>query len=678
MKDNNRLKYLAMPKSGEMDICLRQGRSKEPDSSDRPLTDIIIEKDLQLSAIIEALDGLVYICSPDYKVEFMNVRLIERTGYDGTGKRCYKVLHDRKTKCPWCVNEKVSRGQTVRWEVKSPKDGKWYYVVNTPLYRGNGSISKFSIIVDINSRKLEEEELLKHREHLEDIVEERTSELMRANELLKKEIDERKQVEKALRENQKRHSIIFEGSRDAIFISRADGRLYKVNNAATKLTGHSREELENLSLFDLHEAIDLKEYSKYFKRIWAGQSIAGKARITRKNGATVHTEYSSRKIIIDGMAYVHTIARDISEQITYEKALKLSESKYRELVQNTNSIIIRFDTQGRITFFNEYAQRFFGFSEKEIVGLNILGTIVPWTGSTGRDYRSMTIDFLQNSENYKTYETENIKSNGERVWIAWTNKKVVDAAGGKNEILSVGIDVTERKRARHHIHFLTHQLIKAQENERLKLSRDLHDNVAQDLSTLKISLETLFADQKPDIQKHVKSLSRILRRSIASVRNMAYDLRPPGLDQLGLVTTIFLFCEDFMESTGIDIDFGAAGMDELDLDYDTQINIYRLIQEAFNNIKNHSKATIATIRFVASSPNIVIRIKDNGKGFDVQKRRRQALEDKRMGLQSMKERVALLEGKMNIQSRKGKGSYILIEIPMKEKAIGRQKINFDH
>jgi signal transduction histidine kinase len=114
-------------------------------------------------------------------------------------------------------------------------------------------------------------------------------------------------------------------------------------------------------------------------------------------------------------------------------------------------------------------------------------------------------------------------------------------------------------------------------------------------------------------------------------------------------------------------------VDELDLEYETEINIYRLIQEALNNIKRHAGADRVTIRLVASSPVIVIRIKDNGKGFDVNDRRRRALKEKRMGLQSMVERVGLLAGKISIQSRPTKGTYILIEIPLKEKNGGYQK-----
>jgi signal transduction histidine kinase len=140
------------------------------------------------------------------------------------------------------------------------------------------------------------------------------------------------------------------------------------------------------------------------------------------------------------------------------------------------------------------------------------------------------MDFLKYPERYPTNEIENVRRNGSRAWIAWTNKPVRNKTGRIIEILSVGVDVTQRKQAQDQVQFLTHQLIKAQENERLKISRDLHDHIAQDLSTLKISLETLFKNQPEDITNKVSQLSNILQRSIATVRDMAYDLRPtrPG------------------------------------------------------------------------------------------------------------------------------------------------------
>lgn len=117
------------------------------------------EREEHYRAIVEAFDGLIYICSQDYRVEFMNQRSVERTGYDGIGGLCYEVLHDRDSICPWCVNEQVFEGKTVRWEVISPKDNRWYYVVNTPIYHPDGRLSKQAMLLDITERKQMEEAL---------------------------------------------------------------------------------------------------------------------------------------------------------------------------------------------------------------------------------------------------------------------------------------------------------------------------------------------------------------------------------------------------------------------------------------------------------------------------------------------------------------------------------------
>jgi len=108
-------------------------------------------------AIIDSFDGEVYICSRDYRIEFMNRQMMERIGADAVGKPCYEALHRLDGVCPWCVNERVFGGETVRWEVQSPKDGRWYYMVNTPLYNEDGSVSKHAMIQDITERKVAEE-----------------------------------------------------------------------------------------------------------------------------------------------------------------------------------------------------------------------------------------------------------------------------------------------------------------------------------------------------------------------------------------------------------------------------------------------------------------------------------------------------------------------------------------
>lgn len=128
------------------------------------------ERELQLSAIIEATDLNIYICSQDYTVEFMNEKLIRRTGYDGTGMPCYQVIHDRTSVCPWCVNARVFKGETVRWEIQSPKDNHWYYVVNTPICNADGTVSKYAMLLDITARKETEEKIGRLNEELKQRV----------------------------------------------------------------------------------------------------------------------------------------------------------------------------------------------------------------------------------------------------------------------------------------------------------------------------------------------------------------------------------------------------------------------------------------------------------------------------------------------------------------------------
>ena len=134
--------------------------------------------------------------------------------------------------------------------------------------------------------------------------------------------------------------------------------------------------------------------------------------------------------------------------------LQASEDKYRQLVENADCIIIRRNVKGEIVFFNEFAQKFFGYSEQEIIGKNVIGTIVPETDSYGRNLAKMIRDIGRRPELYATNENENICKDGRRVWIAWTNKPVRDKQGNITEILCVGHDITNRKEMENELRLL--------------------------------------------------------------------------------------------------------------------------------------------------------------------------------------------------------------------------------
>lgn len=224
----------------------------------------------------------------------------------------------------------------------------------------------------------------------------------------------------------------------------------------------------------------------------------------------------------------------------------------------------------------------------------------------------------------------------------------------------------ERQRSEIQIRTLTRKLMQSQEDERCMISRELHDRVGQDLSTIRLSIETLF-DGEPaaaaGTRAKVSALSGLLDRAIRAVRDLAYDLRPPGLDEMGIVPAMATVCEEFSEKTGIQVAYRPAGIERLKLDVDTQINLYRMLQEGLNNIYKHAEATEAVVKLTAAHPNLLLRIEDNGRGFDVEKRAREIDSEKRMGMRSLQERTELLGGTMIVSSTPGRGTRILIKLP---------------
>ncbi|MDD2338596.1 MAG: PAS domain S-box protein, partial [Geobacteraceae bacterium] len=140
------------------------------------------------------------------------------------------------------------------------------------------------------------------------------------------------------------------------------------------------------------------------------------------------------------------VAKRTSELEMSEEALRKSEIQYRELVENVNSIILRRDRDGRITFFNEFALDFFGYKADEVIGKNVIGTILPETDGTGKNLRTMIADIGLRPNLYATNENENMLRDGTRIWISWTNKPFFNAAGEVSEILCVGSDITDRRR----------------------------------------------------------------------------------------------------------------------------------------------------------------------------------------------------------------------------------------
>lgn len=232
-------------------------------------------------------------------------------------------------------------------------------------------------------------------------------------------------------------------------------------------------------------------------------------------------------------------------------------------------------------------------------------------------------------------------------------------------------EVYERQKKEAHIRTLSRELMKAQENERQRISFELHDQIAQDLAMLKISVDTLLDYQVKipvNMREKISEFSKILKTIITAVRDLSYDLRSPLLEQFGLVRTVAQLCDDFSKKTGLRINFVHSNKLKGRIDFDTEIYLFRLIQEAINNIWKHADARHARIELALTSPTIILRIEDDGRGFDVENCLTTAQKDKRMGLRNMKERIGLIGGEFHIQSSPLQGTRLFIEVPVLQKA----------
>lgn len=366
--------------------------------------------------------------------------------------------------------------------------------------------------------------------------------------------------------------------------------------------------------------------------------------------------------------------REIVERKQLDKTLHQNEQRFQKVVESAPFGYYRLGKDGRYQYVNSEWESMHELSGREIIGKSFETTLMDDTKARFLDHVHRALD----GQTIKG-DSRHILKDGSFGYHEFTIQPVYQSG----EIVAVeGFldDITERKRSEDLVRNLSHMLMEAQERERQMISYELHDRIAQNLSTLKIECTMLFEGQPViyrEIEEKMGRIFKLIELSITSVRDLAYNLRPPGLNEMSIAKAVEIYCEEFSESNGLDIDFQSTGMHALKFDYDTKLHLYRLVQEGLNNIRKHADAGRATVKLIGASPNIILRIEDNGKGFDVKKRERSLDNRKRMGLRSMQERVNLLGGQITIQSQPMTGTKIFIKFPFKEKDSDSEKEDLD-
>ena len=356
------------------------------------------------------------------------------------------------------------------------------------------------------------------------------------------------------------------------------------------------------------------------------------------------------------------LKQEVEERKQAEVQLGEQRDFLNTLLETIPNPVFYKDVRGRYSGCNRAFEDFIGKPRLDIVGKTVYN-IGP--KEIADKYYEMDLALFE-KPGKQHYEWQIKRADGALRDVIFDKATIKDSIGNVVGLVGVISDITERKRIEYLVRNLSHMLIETQEVERKMISYELHDCIAQNLSYLKISCDTFFDNQSEistELTEKMGKQSKLIEQTIIAVRELSYGLHPPSLDQLGITQTIFQLCEEFSDFTGLSVDFVPTGMETLRHDPSLEINIYRLIQEGLNNIRKHADANHVKIVLVASYPNIILRIEDDGKGFDVKAREAELDGKKRMGLRSMTERVNLLQGLIKIKSRPKRGTKIFIKIP---------------
>jgi len=284
------------------------------------------------------------------------------------------------------------------------------------------------ILRDITAQKRAEETLRKAHDELEQRVKERTAELVVIN--------------KKLQESEDRYRLIFDGSRDAIFITDANAKFANVNDAASVLTGYSKAELKRMSIPHLHEKVDLHAYETYFESIMAGEPVVSEAKILRKNGVKVDTEFSNTRIEISGIPFMHTVARDITARKLTEEALRGSEERYRTLAENSMVGFWQITLEGYTTYINPAMCSMIEIeSPEELSGQTYHSFFTRKSLETIDRERARRLDGKG-----ACYEVEIVGKRGGRCDVVICGASLLSAEGKLQGYIATFTDITARKR----------------------------------------------------------------------------------------------------------------------------------------------------------------------------------------------------------------------------------------
>lgn len=474
---------------------------------------------------------------------------------------------------------------------------------------------------------------------------------------------------------------LLESAPDAIVIVDEHGAIKIVNGEAERMFGYERSELVGQPVETL-VPVDRRETHAGHRRHYTadprtrpmgiGMNLVGE----RSDGSQFPVEISLSPLRAAQGLLVTSVIRDISERKRAELALRESERRFRDFIEGTDDLVVRLDAKGRFIYVNRASERILGLPPVECAHLSALDFVHPEDRVATREaFEQWATERTQGT----TFENRQLSRDGGVTKILWTVNPRYEESGRMSAVTAIGRDITARERieaaereaiearaelkAEQAERGLSREVLRrsitAQEEERRRIARGLHDETAQALTGILLGLGRIeAAGELADARAEAEQLGGEVTAALRELRRIAMSLRPTALDDLGLVPALEQLVEQSPAGASAAISFEHPELDRR-LDSQVETAIYRVVQEALTNAARHAGASAISVELRRQDAALWTRVTDDGCGFET--------EERGLGLTGMRERAELVGGVLEITSEPGSGTSIELRVPVEER-----------
>ncbi len=487
-----------------------------------------------------------------------------------------------------------------------------------------------------------------------------------------KDITDRKKAQARLQESELFYRNMITHSLDGIVLTDKTGNIRYCSPSIEKISGYETAHLLGRPIFEFVHPADIKNAFAAFDTEMRKESQINyiSLRLRHANGDWVWCTVRGHNLLDNPVfnAMVIYFTND-SKRKAIEDKLRESEQRFRSLVQNVQMGVTMRDPSGKLIMANRAAEEMLGVGQEELNcsfdnpdvwnTINEDGSLMPLelhpvqlSIRTGNPVRGVVMGVFRKKYN-------------DRAWILVNTEPILNDEGQLKYVICSFMDITEQKRMAQLLidqeiqkqKQVTQATIDAQEKERIEIGKELHDNINQHLNTTRLYLEVAKEKASGEVLQMINLAHKNMAGIINEIRHLSQSLVPPTLGDLGLAESIQDLCDGLRRSHKFRIKFSRSHFEEDVIPENLKLSLFRIIQEKISNIIRHSGATQISIKLLTDAESIFLTMTDNGKGFDAQSAR------EGLGLNNIRTRVALFNGKMELKTAPGEGCVLNVTIP---------------